>query len=320
MTPIPTFPQFRRLEIGDRPAIEAITRRAPPSSDFVFTSLWCWDTDETCVIALLDGNLVVRFKDYAADTHFYSFLGDHAIAETAQTLLAHASRQGLPAQLKLIPESVVAADDRLARRLSITDDRDNWDYVYAIVDWAVLPGGPHRKHRQQVARCRRQSALTFSLLDLRDVAVQAAIVDVSYRWAQQKPAAAGDDRRHELVALRRLFALAGHERLGACGLYKGRQLVGFSIWEVLPCQALAIAHFRKTDRSYDGLTTYLRHEESRLLLARGCRFMNIEQDLGLAGLRRAKLSLRTCGFVRKYVISERPGQGTDSATTGRPGR
>jgi hypothetical protein len=306
MTPIPPFPAWRPLAIGDRPAIEAAIAGYPPYSDYGFTSLWAWDTRETCALSLLNGNLVVRFQDYTTEEPFYSFLGGNAVTETAGTLLERARQEGLPARLSLVPEAVVAADPRLPRHLSVAEDRDNHDYVYAFADWVALAGHAFARLRQQIRRCRPRVGFAFRSLELHGHADRAAMLALFRCWAAQKPALAGEDRQHELSALRRLFALPPSERLGACGLEDGGRLVAFSVWEGLPGGVYCVTHFRKSDRSYEGLAAYLQHEESRLLLERWYEFMNVEQDLGIAGLRAYKLSLRPCGFLRKFVIAESP--------------
>jgi hypothetical protein len=304
MHALPTFPRTRRLAITDRAAIEALTRCFLPYSDFLFTSLWAWDTEEACAIARLNGNLVVRFTDYAGGAPFYSLVGEGAVVESALTLLARARREGLAARLQLIPEVVIAADERLSSRLSVTPDRDQFDYVYALADWAGLTGEGFARHRRQVARCRRHGGLAFRSLDLRDRAVQRAVVGLFDRWAALKPNQDGVALEQERTALTRTFALADGGRLAAGGLVAGERLVAFSIWEGLPGSPYAVAHFRKTDRSLEGLAATLRHEESRLLLARGYRLMNVEQDLGIGGLRAYKESLRPVRFLRKFVVTE----------------
>jgi hypothetical protein len=188
----------------------------------------------------------------------------------------------------------------------VAEDRDNHDYVYAFADWVSLAGHAFARHRQQIRRCRPRAAFSFRSLDLHDPADREAMLALFRCWAAQKPALAGEDRRHELAALRRLFALPPSERLGACGLEDGGRLVAFSVWEGLPGGVYCVTHFRKSDRSYEGLAAYLQHEESRLLLEQGYELMNVEQDLGIAGLRAYKLSLRPCRFLRKYVVAEPP--------------
>ena len=253
MATIPTFPAFRRLDLSDRPVIEAITRRFPPYSDFSFTSLWAWDTDETCALSLLNGNLVVRLKDYAADDHFFSFLGCNRVVDTARTLLRHALDLGLPATLRLVPEATVIADDRLQKWLSVEDDPDNADYVCSVPDWAALAGGAFRNHRRAAARCRRCLSPKFERLDLGDPAIQSNDRrPVPSLGGSSRPPPNSRDSRHEFAALQRLLALPASHRPQACGLLCGDRLVGFSISEGILGSPYAIAHFRKTDREIEG--------------------------------------------------------------------
>ena len=165
MNSIPQFPAMRRLALADREAIEAIVGRFAPYSDFTFTSLWAWDTDESCAIAMLGENLVVRFKDYDSEDHFYSFIGQDAVVAAAETLLAYARAEGLPAQLKLVPEDVVAADDRMQNRFAVTPDRDNFDYVDSTADWADFAKSGFREHRRVRNRCRERGTVDVRPFD-----------------------------------------------------------------------------------------------------------------------------------------------------------
>jgi hypothetical protein len=308
---IPRFPTFRRLEIADRAAIETKTRRFPPYSDFGFTSLWAWDTDETCAISMLGGNLVVRLQDYRTEECVFSFLGQDAVGATVGALLAHARREGLPVQLRLVPEAVIAADEGVRRRYAVALDRDNFDYVYAVEAWAHFLHPGFREHRRKLARCRECAALDCRLLDAGDSAVQGAMLALFDRWAAQKPALAGEDRQRERTALERVFVLAGGDRLEAGGFYDGERLVGFSIWEGLPGGEWAVIHFQKADRAYRGLSSWQAQELGRLLLTRGYRLINFEQDLGIPGLGEFKRSLQPCRFLRKYVVAERADEGDE---------
>jgi hypothetical protein len=309
MASIPLFPGFCRLDIAHWPMIAAITGQFPPWSDFAFTSLFAWDTDGSCAIARLGANLVVRMKDYRRDEHFLTFLGQDAVAETVALLLAEARRQGLPAELRLVPEATAVADARLDGQFAVAADEANFDYVYAVADWARFDTPVLREHKRIMTRCRERAALAFRPLDLTDAACQSAIAGVFDRWAAQKPSLPDADRRHERAALQRIFCLAGHDRLEASGAFAGERLVGFSIWEGLPDGEWALFHFQKADRGYRGLSSWQAYELGTFLEARGYRLLNAEQDLGIASLRRFKESLGPCRMLRKFVISPR---GTDT--------
>src|SRR4051812_16029246 len=100
---IPKFPDFKRLEISDRADVEAITKQFPPSSDFNFTSMWCWDTHGEIRLSQLNGNLIVKFTDYLTGEPFFSFVGTNKVNETAEKLLELSKKEALVQKLKLVP-------------------------------------------------------------------------------------------------------------------------------------------------------------------------------------------------------------------------
>jgi hypothetical protein len=101
---IPAFPDFKKVEVTDREAVEAHTHKYEPYSDFNFISLWAWDTSGERMISELNGNLVVRFTDYSTNEPFLSFLGTNETEHTARTLIDYCKENGLPTTLKLMPE------------------------------------------------------------------------------------------------------------------------------------------------------------------------------------------------------------------------
>ena len=104
---IPNFPSFKKLEFGDKKAIEEITKAFEPYSDYNFVSLFVWDSDEEIKLSSLNNNLVVLFIDYVTKEKFYSFIGSNRVEATIDTLLSHAKKENLVPSLKLIPEPII---------------------------------------------------------------------------------------------------------------------------------------------------------------------------------------------------------------------
>ncbi|MFN8591100.1 MAG: phosphatidylglycerol lysyltransferase domain-containing protein [Thermomicrobiales bacterium] len=304
MDGISAFPAFCPLSLAHRSAIEAITSRFPPYSDFIFSGLWAWNTDDRCAVAMLGANLVFRLKDYTSENHYYAFIGQDDVVAASATLLAHARETGLLPQLRLIPEEVIVADARLHRHFSVAADRDNFDYVYEMRDWAALPLPRFRTHRKMIKCCRARAEIAWNLLDATDPACQMAMNEVFARWEHQTAVDAGRLDHPEYVALQRLFAMPRNERVGAGGAFAGDRLAGFTIWEALAGGQYAVGHFQKADRAYKGLTSWQAHAVGQCLQEEGCSLFNAEQDLGIPGLRAHKLSLRPRAFLRKYTIAD----------------
>src|SRR5579872_3865640 len=109
---IPSFPRFKSLEIEDKEEIEHLTKKYPPYSDFIFTSLWAWDTNDTTQIAKLNGNLVIRFQDYVENNTIYTFIGDKDVIETIDTIFLFLKESGQYQSLSLVPQHNLSTKDQ----------------------------------------------------------------------------------------------------------------------------------------------------------------------------------------------------------------
>jgi hypothetical protein len=77
----------------------------------------------------------------------------------------------------------------------------------------------------------------------------------------------------------------------------------FSINEKLSGDT-AICHFEKALKTHHAsLNTFLVKEVAVKLCELGCRWINWEQDLGLDGLRRSKLSYQPAHYLKKFTIT-----------------
>lgn len=247
---IPEFPQFTPLRLGHRAAVNALTRRFPPYSDFNFTSLYSWDSNETVAISLLEGNLVVRFVDYTTQEPFYSFLGDRNVDATARKLLEFAQAEGLRPELKLVPESVaVHLHDRSMR--AVYDD-DNRDYILSIERLKRYQGNKLGPKRNFVNRFNRSYEAVTVRVDLSEVAVQTRVLDLFHRWVLQKGNSA-ENPDNELLALHRvMFAARYLDNLYVIATFIEDDMAAFAINEVLG-DGFGMIHFEKADASYTGV-------------------------------------------------------------------
>lgn len=70
---IPTFPEFKPIEITDKEEVENFTKNYPPYSDFNFISLFCWDVDGKRRLSWLNGNWVCLILSKIWGTAYPSF-------------------------------------------------------------------------------------------------------------------------------------------------------------------------------------------------------------------------------------------------------
>ncbi len=292
---ISPFPEFSKLDIKHKAEIEAIVNRFPPYSDFNFISLHSWDTDNSTSISLLNENLVIQLPDYITSEPVLSLLGIEQIDESLHKLLATTDK------LKLIPEHTVNAIKN-PKLFSIEEDRDNHDYIYDLSEIISLSGGKFKKIRNKI------NAFTSS--DLVNVTVKnsfnidgtekAEFVLLFDEWAKTAKQSK-EESIAERIAITRLIKSASSLKLLFTTARHNSHLVAFSINEIVEDQ-YAVCHFEKALPVHNNIFSFVAHEGAKALLSQGVKYANWEQDLGIEGLRRSKLSHRPSHYLKKYTI------------------
>ncbi len=299
---LPTFPEFKKLSIEDKNHIEEYISEFPPYSDFNFTSLWSWGDEET-YISTLDGNLVIKFRDYITSEPFYTFIGINKVKDTIKTLLEQSDKDGVQLRLKLIPEVALKADPDLLNHFDVLEDRDNFDYIYLIEEALTFQGKKHRGKRNFVNRFKKLYKTTSQIIDIREIVVQNEMVNLFETWMKLK-SKDQSEVENELSAIKKLFKFAEHLDMLCIGIYHEGKLIGFSVNEVLK-NGYAMNLFEKGDTAFQGIYPYLRHITAVYLHEKGCKYLSHEQDLGIEGLRQSKMSYGPNFFLKKYTIKRK---------------
>lgn len=303
MLDLPIFPQTKKLELKDKAAIEKFVAQFQPYSDFNFVSLYVWNILETFEVALLNDNLVIKIDDYITNKPSFSFLGDSKLNSTAEILLEHSEKEGL-GPLQLIPATVAHKLD--SEKLVVEQDRDNFDYIISMEDLATLVGEKHHPKRRRIKK------LMTSGMDVQDFALgkitqhhhkKEEILHVFDKWVRSKLDRGIDMREteNETKALHRLLSAQPALDVELFTVTLNGKMEAFFIGEQLNDEYF-MGHFEKADPNIEGLYQYLKHSVALNLHARGIKYMNIEQDLGVEGLRHSKMGMHPVQFLEKYTV------------------
>jgi uncharacterized protein len=304
MHAITSFPHFTPLAIHHQQIIEEITRHFPSYSDFNFISLFTWDTDASIAVAMFNQNLIVRFSDYDDGSIFLSLIGTHELGKTIPSLFDYCKQEALPMELRLVPQSVAdALPHALHEHYTVTESRDNHDYILSVKKLSAL-GAEYQRKRKAVNRFtnRYGEAAGDSLIDLGDPQSIAQIQEVMEQWRLSRHRDNEQDNK-EFIAIHRTLRHAKELGVRAYGLYLDNRLVAFTLFEVAPQKDVAIFHYTKADATIEGVFEYLKYCLAKHLGRLGIEYINIEQDLGVEGLRTAKESYKPVYFLKKFTIA-----------------
>lgn len=299
---IPEFPHFKKLEFSDKTAIESFTLKYPPYSDFNFTSMWSWDIEDNMKISRLNDNLVVKFTDYLTNELFFSFLGESKISETIRLLLDISEADGLQRKLKLVPE-IIIQHVKPADNIVITEDLDNFDYLYSADKLATYDGNRLRSKRNLYNRFQRAylSKCRVEILHPSDPQKRKEIHEVLSEWRRRKHE---EINTNEFIAIDRALRITEINAMFFLGLFVDDTLEGFVINELLR-DGYALLHFEKANKNFIGIYSYLMQENAKMLCARGIKIINYEQDLGISGLRLGKKAFKPINYLKKYIVTSK---------------
>ncbi len=288
---------FEMIDPAQREKFNALLLKNNKGCEYGFTSLCIWGRQQA---AFLDDFLVL-FSQFDRKAVYPYPVGQGDVRPVLDAIIHDARMRGIPCCITGLSEANAAMLDRLyPGKFRIHWDRNNFDYVYNIDDLADLKGRKFQKKRNHLNRFRtlypnwRTETLTPVNMD--------AVREIAADWyrirIEQDPTA---DFHLEQRALRR--ALERHDALGLEGmvLYDGDRPIAFSIASQLSEDTMDV-HFEKAREDVDGAYPAINQAFSQYLRDKylHIRYLNREEDMGIEGLRKAKLSYCPDHMTEKY--------------------
>lgn len=204
---------------------------------------------------------------------------------------------------KIEDPHIERADERLLselgdmQNLDIEPLRDQFDYVYRREDLVRLVGSKYRSKRNHINQFLR--FYTYVYEPLEDRHVNDCLV-LQEKWCKMNRCKEDLDLFGEHEAIREV--LTHHNTLQVCGaviLIEGR-VGAFTLGEKLNDNT-AVIHIEKADPEIPGLYPLINQQFCENSW-QDVTYINREQDLGLPGLHKAKLSYYPDRFVEKFRI------------------
>lgn len=296
------FPHFTPLRDLEYRAVHEFVRERLPLSDFNASCLWSWDIEDQITACLLNGNLAIRFYDCSDGTHFYSFIGDENLDATAGALLDLSLSAQLEPVLHLIPETVAEKLDPAV--FDVREDPDQSDYVLSADALSRYEGRRFASKRNDLRKfCAQYPDAVCDTISFDDPAIFQQCRGLFKDWQKTKAETSSSFSHREFEAFKRCIGLRENLDLFGIGLWIDGRLRAFSVCENGP-NGYGFVHFEKADTAhYRGISAYLSQKVAIEFAKRGVQHLNIEQDLGIAGLRANKLSYSPSHMLKKYRVS-----------------
>jgi len=325
---------FKSPELSDREAAaKAVAASGYIGSDASFANIYLLRKKYGTQVALQDGFLF-RYYNGQGSRRGYAFpLGEGDVGAALKWIADDARATGRPLEFCLVDESraqilreyfKTAGANGAGPLLHFENNRGDSDYIYSAEGLATLAGNQYRKKRNHISRFNR----TYGQFELQEITAENAGValEIEKLWLKS---VAGDpaceptceceeaaraecsedekSRMAEYCAI--VEALENFDALQMRGavLYVEGKAVGMTMASEIAPGAWDI-HFEKVVGEYadNGGYAVINKMFAERLVAAGANFINREEDIGLEGLRKAKLSYYPLTILDKTHVSCHP--------------
>ena len=285
---------FERLTLDRKPELDELLRPASHRGcAFSFVNLYVWGRQ----CAARRGEDLLLFSHFGGKTMYPYPVCPGDPRPALEALMADAAERGIPFRLTGLNRQDVEDLQRwYPDQFRFHCGRDSHDYVYAIDDLADLKGKKYQPKRNHINRFLAQYP-DAAIRPLTEETLPDAMA-LANRWHQRRTEE--EDAGMELVALNRAFA--HWQELGMEGLvlYVGGQPAAMTMGSRLDAETVDV-HFEKADTDYPGAYAVINRAFARHIREKypQVRFLNREDDMGIEGLRKAKLSYYPHHMVEK---------------------
>jgi len=264
--------------------------------EYSFANVFLWGRKK---VAEQDGFLLLQAQFDRKTVYLYP-VGEGNIKAALDAIIHDAAARGIPCCLAALTEQDCCQLEALyPGAFRIYCDRDSYDYIYAIDDLADLQGRKFQKKRNHLNRFRQEHP-DAEILPLDESNRQEAYL-LAQKWYEDRAAMDPNGDYHlEKLALQRAFDY--YRQLGMEGvvLMEHGQVLAFAMGSRLNRSTFDI-HFEKALGAADGTYGAINQGFARYLREKypEVRWLNREDDMGIEGLRKAKLSYYPDHMVEK---------------------
>ncbi|KAA6333594.1 hypothetical protein EZS27_018005 [termite gut metagenome] len=289
---------FKDLTLYDKDLITSYTLHCKyRNCDLSFSNLCSWRFLYNTKYAVIGGFLVFKFWLSNNRMSYMQPIGSGNLKELLDILIADASMEGKHFRmLGVCPDMKNQLENTLPDKLTFTYKRDYSDYIYLREDLATLKGKKYQPKRNHINRFKKEYA--YKYMPITPDTIQDCLL-LETEWQKANEQRQGEDASDENQAV--VFALNHFEELGLTGgiLYANGKVVAFTYGMPINQDTYGI-HVEKADVNINGAYPMINYEFANRIPEQ-YTYINREEDLGIEGLRKAKLSYYPEIILDKYI-------------------
>ncbi|MDF2879878.1 MAG: hypothetical protein K0R54_435 [Clostridiaceae bacterium] len=294
---------FKKLAIEDKDIFDKyLVPYKFLNCEYSFTTLYIWkDACDVCY-TIYNGSLIIKKKDFQGRNYFMQPLGykKESLKFIIDTLIDYKKKTNMHYLFKDLEENFIDEIRAIYKNIDnfyIKEDRDNFDYLYDASKLMKLSGKKlHKKKNHYNSFIKSYNYITKNIAD-KNVGEQ--VIESAERIYEQH--GKSKDLYYELQGIKNIIHNMDLLGLRGIAVYVDNEVAAFTIGEKVS-DDMAIIHIEKAFTKYDGVYSFV----NRAFIEQcfnNVKIINREQDLGIEGLRKSKMSYYPMQLEKKYIFS-----------------
>jgi hypothetical protein len=289
---------FKDIELIDKPLFDSYFQAKPyENSEFSFTNIFIWRLSYHFKYAVIHDHLCIieKFRDLYPSIFIPLSLGTADYATVLPILADIMHQQGYPLILKSVTEKEkLEIESVLPNRIIFREDRNNSDYIYLSKDLIELKDKKFRKKRNHINKFIK--SYPFEYEEMSESNLQECL-KTELKWISGR-----DGDKSVLEEKQAIGEIINnfHELKVSGGVIRVNGIVqAFSLGEKLNPD-MAVIHIEKANTEYDGSFAIINQTFASNAWS-DVTYINREEDMGIAGLRKAKESYNPVKMIKKFT-------------------
>lgn len=270
-------------------------------SDINFTNLYIWKSAREIAYTIINECLIIQ-TTYKGKTPYYFYpIGADKKNKVAciEEMIKDCQMKNEPLEFRsLEKKSVETLQATFGNKFDFKPNLDRSDYIYDVKELIKLSGRKFHKKKNHLNRFL-QNYPHFSYVSI-NKNNKSLVEKVWISWFKQLKANGdiNEGLANENAGIIAILKDYEHFNIQGGFISAEEKIVAFSFGEVINNEMVVI-HIEKADSSYQGVYQIINQQ---LLLNEfsAYKYVNREEDLGIEGLRQAKMSYNPVFLVEKF--------------------
>ncbi len=255
---------------------------------------YLWRNDFNIKFAVMDDTLLKAYERSDGSIWGYCMPTGKNVRKAVEAVISDAEERGIRAQFVILTnEQRAELESIYPSKFDYVRSPENQDYIYYSEELATLAGKKFHAKRNHISKFYKTYPDShFETLDSSNADDAMSVV---YSWCKEN--GINPAMHSEIAVIKEAFELREEYNMQGAVLYVEQKPIAMTLGSEISKQVYDI-NFEKALREYDGAYAVINNGFAKTLTS--YKYINREEDMGLEGLRKSKLSYKPCIVLDRF--------------------